>query len=63
MIHGGILGALTEANEIQQELGCSFDEAFEVQRKRAAERIREAELEAAESNVIPLRRRASKAAE
>jgi hypothetical protein len=59
MIHGGILGALTEANEIQQELGCSFNEALEVQRRRAAERNRETELEAAESNVIPFRPRAS----
>lgn len=55
--HPGLLGAISEAAEIQQSLGCSADEAFEVQRQLAAERLREYELATAESNVIPFRRK------
>ncbi len=55
--HAGLLGAITEAAEIQQTLGCSANEAFEIQRQLAAERMREFELATAESNVIPFRRK------
>ena len=53
--HGGLLGALSEAVEIQQTEGVSADEAFAIQRQRAAERLKEYELEkaeAAETNII-----------
>lgn len=56
--HGGLLGFISEANEIKETLGVSVDEAFEIQRQRADERHREyiaAEQAAAESNVIPFR--------
>jgi hypothetical protein len=55
--YGGLLGALAEASDIQQSLGCSADEAFEIQRQLEAERLREDELAQAqaESNVIPFR--------
>ena len=57
--HLGILGFLSEANEIQQELGVSAKEAFQIQRERAAERLREYELSQVESNVIQFRPRGS----
>jgi hypothetical protein len=57
--HLGILGFLSEANEIQQELGVSAKEAFQIQRERAAERLREYELSQVESNVIQFRPRSS----
>lgn len=47
--HGGLLGFLSEANEIRQEMGVSADEAFEIQRERAAERWREYERQQAEA--------------
>jgi hypothetical protein len=53
--HGGLLGFLTEAVEIKENLGCSIDEAFEIQRQLAEERLQEYERAAAESNVIPFR--------
>jgi hypothetical protein len=46
--HFGLLGSLFEAFDIKQELGCSADEASELQRRRAAERMKEFEP----SNVI-----------
>jgi hypothetical protein len=52
-LHAGLLGAFTEALEIQQQLGCSSEEAWQVQRQLEAERMREYEMAAAESNVIP----------
>lgn len=57
--HGGLLGFLSEANEIKEELGVSADEAFAIQRERAAERLRAYELEQApaETNVIQFRAR------
>jgi len=55
--HFGLLAYLSEANEIHQTEGCPFDEALALQRQRAAEREREAELAHAESNVIPFRRK------
>lgn len=48
----GLLGAISEANEIQQELGVSVEEAFAIQRQRAQERMQEYERSIAESNVI-----------
>jgi hypothetical protein len=59
--HVGLLAYLAEAAELQQQLGCSAEEAFEIQRHLVAERERERETaqqyEAAiaESNVIPFR--------
>ncbi|WP_369723653.1 hypothetical protein AB8Z38_06725 [Bradyrhizobium sp. LLZ17] len=59
--HFGLLAYIAEAAEIQQQLGCSSDEAFEIQRHLAAEREAEREKAeqyeqaAAESNVIPFR--------
>ena len=61
--HPGLLGAISEALEIQQTEGVSSDEAWRLQRQRAGERLREAEQAAeldeavAESNVIPFRQR------
>lgn len=52
MKHQGLLGYLTEALEIQQTEGCSAERSYEIQRERAAERLRELELATAESNVI-----------
>lgn len=49
--HSGLLGFLSEALELQQQFGGSFDEALAKQRELAAERIKEAEREAM-SNVI-----------
>ena len=53
--HRGLLGAITEALELQQQLGCSPDEAFAIQQQLAAERSQEYERATAESNVIPFR--------
>jgi Flp pilus assembly protein TadB len=50
--HGGLLGFLSEALELQQQFGGSFDEALAKQRELAAERMKEAEREAAMANVI-----------
>ncbi len=55
--HAGLLGAISEAAEIQQQLGCSANEAFDIQRQLEAERLREYEMATAESNVIPFRRK------
>lgn len=51
---GGLLDFITEAAELQQQLGCSAEDAFEIQRHLAAERLALAEA-AAESSVIPFR--------
>jgi hypothetical protein len=60
--YGGLLGFLSEAADIQKELGVSAEEAHTIQRERAAEReserLREATefaLAQAESNVLPFR--------
>jgi len=61
--HVGLLAYIAEAAELQQQLGCSAEEAFEIQRQLAAERERErekaeqVEQAIAESNVIPFRRK------
>jgi len=57
----GLLAFITEANDIKKELGVSDEEAFEIQRERADERLREYEAEkaAAETNVIQFRPRGS----
>lgn len=39
MDHTGILGAITEAIEMHQRTGCSVEEAFEIQRRIADERL------------------------
>jgi hypothetical protein len=51
---GGLFDWIVEASEIRQELGCSADEAYELQRKRAAARLREYEAQHAEEarNVV-----------
>ena len=54
--HLGMLGFLSEANDIKEEMGVSFDEALKVQRDRADERQAQRQA-AAESNVIPFRRK------
>jgi hypothetical protein len=54
--HLGLLGALSEATEIQQELGVGVEEAFRIQRQRADERMREYEASKAD-NVIQFRPR------
>ena len=59
--YGGLLGFLAEACDIQQELGCSADEAHQIQRQRADERMREYERQRAENNVIQFRPRARNA--
>jgi hypothetical protein len=58
--YGGLLGAITEASDIKNELGVSAEEAFEIQQMRAGERLSELraiEDAAKESNVIPFRRK------
>jgi hypothetical protein len=55
--HPGLLGFLSEALEIQQELGVSPEEARAIQSERAAERWREYEASKVESNVIQFRPR------
>jgi hypothetical protein len=57
--HPGLLGYISEASEIRQELGVSIDEAFAIQRDRAAERLREyvAQQPETQSNVIQFRPR------
>jgi hypothetical protein len=58
--HPGLLGFLSEANEIKEELGVSADEAFAIQRERSDGRLQEllALKEAvAQSNVIPFRQK------
>jgi hypothetical protein len=52
--HPGLLGFLSEATEIKEELGISFEEAMELQRERADQRHREYR-EAQQSNVIQFR--------
>jgi len=49
--HSGLLGALTEACQLQQTLGLSWAEALEVQRRLHDERQRELEQEA-EGNIV-----------
>lgn len=58
MSYPGLLGFISEANAIKEEMGVSADEAFAIQRERAE--VRELERQAieqaaAESNVIPFR--------
>lgn len=58
MSYPGLLGFLSEATDIQKDLGVSAEEAFAIQRERAAARLLELaaiEQAAAESNVIPFR--------
>jgi hypothetical protein len=57
--NGGLLSFIYEANEIQERLGVSAEEAFRLQRDAAdeRERVREAEQAAAETNVIQFRPR------
>ena len=58
--YGGLLGAITEAVNIQAELDCSSEQAHAVQQERAAARLREhREFQEAltESTVIPFRRK------
>lgn len=51
---GGLLDWIIEASEIRQELGCSADVAFGIQRERAAARLKEYEQQRADeaSNVV-----------
>lgn len=55
----GLLGALFERLELQQQLGCSAEEANEIQEQLEAERFREWELATAESNILMFRPRKS----
>jgi hypothetical protein len=57
--HAGILGALFEAIDIQNDLEIPFEDALDVQRKLEADRVREYEREQAEeaSNVLQFRPR------
>jgi hypothetical protein len=48
--YGGLLGAITEAVEIQAELDCSAEHAYAVQRERAAARL--AKMQEPISNVV-----------
>jgi Flp pilus assembly protein TadB len=50
--YAGLLDFLSEALELQQQYGGSFEEALAKQRELAAERLKEAEREAAMTNVI-----------
>jgi hypothetical protein len=55
--HPGIFGFLSEAQQIQQEMGCTVEESFRIQRERAEERLCEYEAAKVESNVIQFRPR------
>jgi hypothetical protein len=48
--YGGLLGAITEAVDIQAELDCSPEQAHAVQRERAAGRL--AKTQEPASNVV-----------
>ena len=48
--YGGLLGAITEAVDIQAELDCSAEQAHAVQRERAAARL--AKTQAPASNIV-----------
>jgi hypothetical protein len=39
--YSGLLGNITEAGDIAEELGCDWDQAREIQRQRADEREQE----------------------
>ena len=54
--YAGLLAYVSEAVDIQRELGISSDEAWKIQRERAAERDRQREADLP-SNVIPFRPR------
>ena len=49
-LYGGLLGAITEAVDIQAELDCSTEQAHAIQRQRAAARL--AKIEEPVSNVV-----------
>jgi len=48
--YGGLLGAITEAVDIQAELDCSAEKAHAVQRERAAARL--AKTQEPASNIV-----------
>ena len=48
--YGGLLGAITEAVDIQAELDCSAEQAHAVQRERAAARL--AKPREPDSNIV-----------
>ena len=48
--YGGLLGAITEAADIQAELDCSAEKAHAVQRERAAARL--AKTQEPASNIV-----------
>lgn len=48
--YGGLLGAITEAVDIQAELDCSAEQARAVQRERSAARL--AKTEVPVSNIV-----------
>jgi hypothetical protein len=39
MMHGGMLGAISEAREIAEQSGCTAEEAFAEQRRLADKRL------------------------
>ena len=51
----GLFDGITEAAEIKEHLGVSYDEALQIWHEIQQERIQEYERAAAESNVIPFR--------
>jgi hypothetical protein len=53
---GGVLDFIAEAVELQQQLGCSAEEAFQIQRQLATKRL-DYERATVESNVIPFRQK------
>jgi hypothetical protein len=57
--YGGLLGFVSEACDIEKELGCTAEESFKIQRERADERERlwMADQEQLESNVLQFRPR------
>jgi hypothetical protein len=55
MKYPGLLGALTEAGDIQQETGCSVKEAYRIQRQRSDERLEQ--HQAPPYNIIQFRPR------
>jgi hypothetical protein len=60
MKYGGLLGAITEAVDIQAEHDCSAEEAHAIQRERATARLRslnEIQGAIAESNIISFRQK------
>jgi hypothetical protein len=53
----GLLSAISEAADLQRELGCTAEESYKIASERAEARLQAMREAEAESNVIPFRRK------